>query len=48
VDIAIIGAGFTGLSTAYNLLKDSPGVGVAVLEAEVVVSVPADGMAAFR
>jgi len=36
VDIAIIGAGFTGLSTAYNLLKDSPGVGVAVLEAEVV------------
>ena len=36
MDIAIIGAGFTGLSTAYNLLKDSPGVGVAVLEAEVV------------
>ena len=36
MDIAIIRAGFTGLSTAYNLLKDSPGVGVAVLEAEVV------------
>jgi glycine/D-amino acid oxidase-like deaminating enzyme len=36
VDIAIIGAGFTGLSTAYNLRKEDPGVSVAVLEAEVV------------
>ena len=36
VDIAIIGGGFTGLSTAYNLNKDEPGLSVAVLEAEVV------------
>jgi glycine/D-amino acid oxidase-like deaminating enzyme len=36
VDIAIIGAGFTGLSTAYNLRKQDPGLSVAVLEAEVV------------
>ncbi len=36
VDIAIIGAGFTGLSTAYNLCKEDPGLSVAVLEAEVV------------
>jgi len=36
VDIAIIGGGFTGLSTAYNLRKDDPGLRVAVLEAEVI------------
>ncbi|OGN88599.1 MAG: oxidoreductase, partial [Chloroflexi bacterium RBG_13_48_10] len=36
VDIAIIGGGFTGLSTAYNLRKDNAGLSVAVLEAEVV------------
>ncbi len=36
VDIAIIGGGFTGLSTAYNLRKDNAGISVAVLEAEVV------------
>jgi glycine/D-amino acid oxidase-like deaminating enzyme len=36
VDIAIIGAGFTGLSTAYNLCKQDKGLSVAVLEAEVV------------
>jgi glycine/D-amino acid oxidase-like deaminating enzyme len=36
VDIAIIGAGFTGLSTAYNLRKEDSGITVAVLEAEVV------------
>jgi glycine/D-amino acid oxidase-like deaminating enzyme len=36
VDVAIIGGGFTGLSTAYNLRKDDPGMKVAVLEAEVV------------
>ena len=36
VDIAIIGGGFTGLSTAYNLRKEAPGLSVAVLEAEVV------------
>jgi len=36
VDVAIIGAGFTGLSTAYNLRKDDQGLSVAVLEGEVV------------
>jgi glycine/D-amino acid oxidase-like deaminating enzyme len=36
VDIAIIGGGFTGLSAAYNLRKEDPGVSVAVLESEVV------------
>lgn len=35
-DVAIIGAGFTGLSTAYNLRKDAPNLSVAVLEGEVV------------
>jgi glycine/D-amino acid oxidase-like deaminating enzyme len=36
VDIAIIGAGFTGLSTAFNLCKDDSGLSIAVLEAEIV------------
>lgn len=36
VDVAIIGAGYTGLSTAINLCQDQPGLEVAVLEAEVV------------
>jgi glycine/D-amino acid oxidase-like deaminating enzyme len=36
VDIAIIGAGFTGLSTAFNLRKADQGLSVAVLEGEVV------------
>ncbi len=36
VDVAIIGGGFTGLSTAYHLLKFSPGIRVALLEAEVI------------
>lgn len=36
VDIAIIGGGFTGLSTAYNLRKDDAGMNVAVLEGEVI------------
>ena len=36
VDIAIIGGGYTGLSTAYNLRKDDQGLTVAVLEGEVV------------
>jgi len=36
VDVAIIGGGFTGLATAYNLRKDDPGMKVAVLEAEVI------------
>lgn len=36
VDVAIIGGGFTGLSTAYNLCRDDSGVNVAVLESEVI------------
>jgi len=36
VDVAVIGGGFTGLSTAYNLRRQAPGLTVAVLEAEVV------------
>ncbi len=36
VDIAIIGGGYTGLSTGYNLRKQEPGMTVAVLEGEVV------------
>jgi len=36
VDVAIIGGGYTGLSTAFNLRSDSPGLTVAVLEASVV------------
>lgn len=36
VDVAIIGGGFTGLSTAYNLRKENNALKVAVLEAEVV------------
>lgn len=36
VDIAVVGGGFTGLATAYNLCREAPGTRVAVLEAEVV------------
>lgn len=36
VDVAIAGAGFTGLWTAYLLLKQSPGLRVALLEANAV------------
>lgn len=35
VDVAIVGAGFTGLWTAYYLLASDPGLRVALLEAEV-------------
>jgi glycine/D-amino acid oxidase-like deaminating enzyme len=34
-DVAILGAGFTGLWTAYYLLKNEPSLRVAVLEGEV-------------
>jgi glycine/D-amino acid oxidase-like deaminating enzyme len=34
-DVAILGAGFTGLWTAYYLLKREPSLRVAVLEAEI-------------
>jgi len=36
VDVAIIGAGFTGLWTAYYLKKQSPEISITVLEAETV------------
>src|SRR3989304_4542823 len=36
VDVAIIGGGFPGLSTAYHLRRDNPGMKVAVLEAETI------------
>ena len=36
VDVAIIGGGFTGLSTAYNLRRENSGLQVAVLESEVI------------
>ncbi len=35
VDIAILGAGFTGLWTAYYLLKRDPSLRVAIVEAEI-------------
>src|SRR6185312_13967082 len=35
VDVAIAGAGFTGLWTAYYLAKASPGLRIAVLEREI-------------
>lgn len=34
VDVAIVGAGFTGLWTAYYLLKSDPGLRVAIVEKE--------------
>ena len=36
VDVAIVGGGFTGLSTAYHLKKASPGLRIALLESEVI------------
>jgi glycine/D-amino acid oxidase-like deaminating enzyme len=35
VDVAVLGAGFTGLWTAYHLLKRQPSLKVAVVEAEI-------------
>ena len=35
VDVAIVGAGYTGLWTAYELVKGDPTLRVAVLEAEI-------------
>jgi len=35
VDVAILGAGFTGLWTAYHLLQRDPSLTVAVVEAEI-------------
>lgn len=36
VDVAIVGGGFTGLSTAYNLRRDNANLKVAVLESEII------------
>ncbi len=36
VDVAIVGGGFTGLSTAYHLMCEAPGTRVALLEGEVI------------
>jgi len=36
VDVAIVGGGFTGLSTAYHLKKAEPSLSVALLESEVI------------
>jgi glycine/D-amino acid oxidase-like deaminating enzyme len=36
VDVAIVGAGYTGLSTAYHLHQADPGLRIVVLEADVV------------
>ena len=35
VDIAILGAGYTGLWTAYYLLRHQPGLKIAILESEI-------------
>ncbi len=36
VDVAIVGGGFTGLSTAYNLRRDNANMTVAVIESEII------------
>jgi NADPH-dependent 2,4-dienoyl-CoA reductase/sulfur reductase-like enzyme len=36
VDVAIVGAGYTGLWTAYYLLERDPTLRIAILEANVV------------
>lgn len=35
MDVAILGGGFSGLWTAYYLLRDNPGIQVAILEKEI-------------
>jgi glycine/D-amino acid oxidase-like deaminating enzyme len=35
VDVAIVGGGFTGLWTAWELITQSPGISVALLEADI-------------
>jgi glycine/D-amino acid oxidase-like deaminating enzyme len=35
-DVAILGGGYTGLWTAYYLLRENPGLRVAVVEKEIV------------
>ncbi len=36
VDVAIVGGGFTGLSTAHHIKKDDAGARVALLEAQII------------
>ncbi len=36
VDVAVVGGGFTGLSTAYHLKKAAPSLSVALLESQVI------------
>ena len=36
VDVAIVGGGFTGLSTAYHLKKEEPNLRIALLESQVI------------
>jgi glycine/D-amino acid oxidase-like deaminating enzyme len=51
VDVAIIGAGFTGLWSAYHLLSHNPDLKIAIIEKERVglvrVVEMADGLARF-
>jgi len=35
VDVAILGGGYSGLWTAYYLLRQNPGLSVAVVEKEI-------------
>jgi glycine/D-amino acid oxidase-like deaminating enzyme len=35
VDVAILGAGYSGLWTAYYLLRDNPGISVAIVEKQI-------------
>lgn len=36
VDVAVVGGGFTGLSTAYHLKKAEPAMRIAILESEII------------
>lgn len=36
VDVAIVGGGFTGLSSAYHLKKQEPGLNIALIEGDVI------------
>ena len=36
VDVAIVGGGFTGLSTAFHLKKEQPDMRIAIFESEII------------